>query len=493
MSKQLLLLLGWPGIIFFFASILQQGTEAGSSLLVVLGIILILVLLNGLFVAAEFAIIGVRASRVEQLSVEGDRRANQVHTILESNDKQDQYIATAQVGITLASLGLGMYGEPQIALFVEPVLEQVLGGQAGETLIHSVAFVISLSFVTYLHVVIGEMVPKSLALSMSERTVLWLIRPMNMAQALLSPAVRALNGIGNTLLRLLRVPPAQGHQRLHSTEELELIVTESAEGGLLNEEEEEMILNIFDFSERQVGQVMTPRRKVQAIAHDWPLDELMRFVAESSYSRFPVYEGDLDHVIGILHLKDLVHQRLRTKGNLDIRLNLRPAPAVPEYQPVGKLLAAFKRERIHMAIVLDEFGGMAGVVTLEDLIEEVVGEVRDEFDVEKEPIHVVQPGVLEVAGNYLLDDLSDLVYLGQEDEWPDVETVGGLIVTALGRPPKIGDDVVFDGDVRFTVLDVDGLAVGRSRVEYPAVRDTRESSDRSRDGQESSNTPSQSS
>ncbi|MFW6042655.1 MAG: hemolysin family protein [Chloroflexota bacterium] len=475
MSK-LLLWLGWPGIVFFFASILTQETVPGTSIAVVLLVIFFLVLLNGFFVAAEFSIIGVRVSEVEQLAEEGNTRAGRVLQILNSNQRQDRYIATAQVGIALVSLGLGMYGEPQIARFVEPTLTRLLDGASVSPLfLHSVAFIISLSFIAYLHVVVGEMVPKSLALSKAERSVLWLSSPMALAQSVLSPAVRGLNAVGDALLRLLRVPPAHGHQRLHSPEELELIVSESAEGGLLNEEEEEMILNIFDFGDRQVGQVMTPRRKVQAIPHNLPLDELLQLVARSHYSRFPVFEGDLDHVIGILHLKDLVHQRLRGRERIDLRLILRPAPAVPEYQPVEKLLAAFKRQRIHMAIVLDEFGGMAGIVTLEDLIEEVVGEVRDEFDVEREPIMFIEPGVMEVAGNYLLDDLTDHVYLGDEESLPDVETVGGLIVTALGRPPRRGDEFTFDEDVHFSVLDVDGLAVGRARIEYPVLREGPES------------------
>ncbi len=478
MSKVVFLGLASPGFLFLLAAFLQNGTAGLSSFLFVLLIILVLVLLNGLFVAAEFAIIGVRPSRVEQLVDEGNGRAGKILDVLQSNRKQDSYIATAQVGITLASLGLGMYGEPQVASFIEPIIVQIAGGAVSATLIHTIAFVISLGFVTYLHVVIGEMVPKAQALDNTERVALWLIRPMNAAQAILGPSVRALNVVGNwLLLRVLRVPPVQGHQRLHSPEELELIVSESAEGGLLNEEEEEMILNIFDFSDRQVGQVMTPRRKVQAISVDWDLDQLLSFVAASTFSRFPVYEGDLDHVIGILHLKDLIRQQLRTRGNLDIRLIVRPAPSVPEYQPVEKLLAAFKRQRIHMAIVLDEFGGTAGIVTLEDLIEEVVGEVRDEFDIEREPIAQLEPGVLEVAGNFLLDDLSDHVFLGEEDMLPDVETVGGLIVTALGRPPQRGDEFTFDGSIHFVVLDVDGLAVARARVEYPVIEDGEDQSE----------------
>lgn len=468
MNKLLFYAVALPGFGLLYGS-LAAAEGGGPSLLVVLLIILVLVLLNGIFVAAEFAIIGVRPSRVEQLKEEGNKGAGAVLAILDSTEKQDRYIATAQVGITIASLGLGMYGEPQVARFVEPVLEPLLGGAAGDGFVHGVAFVLSLGFVTYLHVVIGEMVPKSLALARADKMALRLSRTMNLAQLALSPAVRALNAVGNRILALLRVPPAQGQQRLHSPEELELIVSESAEGGLLNEEEEEMILNIFDFSERQVGQVMTPRRKVQAIDVVMPEGELLSFVAQSSHSRFPVYEDDLDHVVGILHLKDLLHQRLRTDDPLDVHNILRPAPIVPEYQPVEKLLAAFKRERIHMAIVVDEFGGMAGVVTLEDLIEEVVGEVRDEFDVEKEPLTRLGPGEMEVAGHYLLDDLVDLVYLGDEVDLPDVETIGGLIVSSLGRPPERGDVLLYeDGDVQITVLDVDGLAVARVKIEFPA-------------------------
>jgi len=471
-NKLLLLGMASPGLALFLASLLVQEEMPDSpSLWVVLLVILALVLLNGLFVAAEFAIIGVRASRMEQLAGEGNKRARRVLGILNSTQEQDRYIATAQLGITIASLGLGMYGEPQIAHFLEPLLERVLGEASTPAILHTISFIIGLGFVTYLHVVLGEMVPKSVALLSAERAVLWLNRPMSIAQAILNPAVRVLNGIGNSILRLLQIPPAQGHARLHSPEELELIVTESAEGGLLNEEEEEMILNIFDFSDRQVGQVMTPRRKVQAIPREMPLEALLIFVARSTFSRFPVYEGDLDHVVGILHLKDLLQQQLRARKEADLIELLRPAPVVPENQPVEKLLTAFKRERMHMAVVVDEFGGIAGIVTLEDLIEEVVGEVRDEFDVEKEPLTELGPGVLEVAGNFLLDDLADHVYLGEEEDLPDVETVGGLIVTGLGRPPQLGDELVYDQDVHFTVLDVDGRAVARAKVEYPILQD----------------------
>jgi len=268
----------------------------------------------------------------------------------------------------------------------------------------------------------------------------------------------------------LQIPAAQGHARLHSPEELELIVAESAEGGFLNEGEEEMIRNIFDFSDRQVGQVMTPRPKVEAIWHDIVLEDLLQMLANSSFSRFPVYEDDLDHVTGILHLKDVVAFRLQERGPFDIDLLLRSASAVPESQPVEELLAAFKRQRLHMAVVLDEFGGMAGIVTLEDLIEEIVGEVHDEFDLEREPLLELGPGELDVAGALLLDELADYVYLGEPDSLPNVETVGGLIVTMLGRPPQAGDEVK-RGEISFAVLEVQGRAVARCQISYPARRE----------------------
>lgn len=471
MTKLLLVAFSLPGIGFLLSIVAQEALPSPAGLLLPLTIITIFVFMNALFVAAEFVIIGVRPSQIEEMIEEGISQASYIHKILTSSAQQDHYIATAQLGITIASLGLGMYGEPQIAHFVEPYLAQLIGVEPTPVFVHTIASLIGLSLLTYLHVVVGEMVPKSLALSAADKFALMLVQPMRFSQSLLGPPVRLLNFIGNSLLHLLRVEPATGHARLHSPEELELIVSESAEGGLLKEEEEEMILNIFDFSDRQVGQVMTPRRKVEAISSNLPLDDLLKTVANSSYSRFPVYEADLDHIIGIMHLKDLVRQRLRTKGNFDIRLILRPAPYVPENMPVEKLLSAFKRQRIHMGIVVDEFGGTAGVVTLEDLVEEIVGEVQDEFDVELEPLVEVESGVLEVAGNYLVEDLQDYVFLGEEDDLPDVDTVGGLIVTWLGRPPHKGDQYTHHEQIHLSVLEVDGLAVARAKIVFPAPKE----------------------
>ena len=476
MTKAILLSLMIPGMsaAFLISSAATESESSWGTLLIAIAVILVLVALNGFFVSAEFGIIGVRPTQLEEMESEdkGGRR-NTVLDILDSRRKQDQYIATAQLGITIASLGLAMYGEPQIAHVLEPFIEK-LWFEPSPALVRSIGYFVSLSILTYLHVVLGEMVPKSLALSDAPKVVLALTRPMQISQTILAIPVRILNGIGRLLLRLFKVPPAEGHERVLSAEELELLVSESAEGGLLNVEEEEMIRNIFDFSDRVVGQVMTPRTRVQIIPIDIAKEALLQIVTESRHSRFPVYDGDQDHIVGIVHLKDIIRQTMKPDSKFDIRLILRVAPAVPEDFAVESLLVAFKSQRLHMAIVLDEFGGMAGVVTLEDLVEEVVGEVRDEFDLEHEPYVEIEPGVLEVSGDYLVDDLIEVVYLGEEGDLPDVETVGGLVVAKLGRPPEVNDEVVYSGNVIITVLDVDRRAVTRARVEFPVMEDKKE-------------------
>lgn len=467
MSKFLFLGLGLPGVSLFLAALTATETLPSVTILIVpMIVILVLVIINGLFVAAEFAIIGVRDTQMEQMADEGNRVAGNVLQVLELRPQLDHYIATAQLGITLASLGLAMYAEPAIGHFVEPYLEQLAGMTPATA--STVSYIVALSLLTYLHVVIGEMVPKAMALSDASTMALRLDPVMRLTGAIFNYPVLALNGIGNLLLRLLRVPPAHGHERLMAADELELIVAESAEGGMIQNDEQEIIRNIFDFSERTVGQVMTPRRRVQAVDVHCPQPELIRLVTESRNSRFPVYEKDLDHIVGILHLKDLLRLTLRPSGPFDLRLIVHPAPDVPENFRVTRLLTAFKKQKIHMAVVRDEFGGLAGVVTLEDLVEEIVGEVRDEFDQEREPYVRIAPGVLEVSGDYLVDDLAEEAYLGDEEDLPDVETVGGLIVSLLGRPPLNGD-VVRLHDVQFTVLDIDRLAVLRARVEFPAA------------------------
>lgn len=475
MSRFILLGLGVPGIsLFFVVGAAAQALPSPTGLIVPIIIMLMLVILNGVFVAAEFAIAGVRDTELEQLADEGNKVAANIAHLMESQPRLAGYIATAQLGVTLSSIALAMYGVPTLARFIMPYLE-AWGVQSATAA--AVGFIAAVLLLAYLHVVIGEIVPKSLALSDPPSAVIVLNRFMRVAGWIFNYPVRLLNGIGSLLLRAFHIPSAQGQARLMAAEELELIVAESVVGGLIEDDEQEIIRNIFDFSERTVGQVMTSRRKVQAFPVDCEQQELIRTVTKSRHSRFPVFNGDLDHIVGILHLKDLIRLTLGPEGPFDLRLILRTAPEVPEDYRVDRLLTAFKNDKLHMAIVRDEFGGLSGIVTLEDLVEEVVGEVRDEFDVEREPYHQVRPGTLEVSGDYLLDYLTDDVDLGEKDDLPDVETVGGLIVALLGRPPLNGDVVFFNDTIKLTVIDIDRLAVARARVEYPATGESAAGSD----------------
>jgi CBS domain containing-hemolysin-like protein len=440
-----------------------------SAIAIPITIIVVLILLNGLFVAAEFAIIGVRPTRITQLAEQGHRTAIDIKRVLDDPVQQDRYIATAQLGITLASLGLGMYGEHTIADWLLGPLESWL--HLGEAVAHAVAVVGAIALLTFAHVVVGEMVPKSLALQYAERTALSIAGIMRFMKRLFYPAVLGLNTIGNGLLRLLGIPPAEAHGRLYAPDELELIVAESRASGLLSANTEQLIQNIFDFSERRVGQVMTPRPRIAAIPLTIPEAELRTLMATSPYSRFPVYDGDIEHVVGQLLIKDFVRQQLHSPGTFDLKALLRHLPIVPEATPIERLLAAFKRARIHMALVVDEYGGTAGLVTLEDLVEEVVGEVRDEFDTgEQPPLREVAPGVLLVRGDLLVEELVETaaIALPDDEPLPDVETVGGLVVGLLGRPPQAGDQVEING-VSFTVEQVKGFAVEMVRVTLGAA------------------------
>lgn len=426
-------------------------------------VILLLVLLNGLYVAAEFAIIGVRPSRIEQLAEGGNRAARWVRGVLDNPRYTDRYIATAQLGITLASLGLGMIGEPAIAHLIEDPLHDWFG--LGQTAIHTISFFFALGVITYLHVVVGEMVPKSISLQTAERAALLLATPMDVSERLFAIPVKFLNAIGLLLLRLLGIPAADENRRLYSPEELELIVSESYESGLLTRREQQLVANIFDFGERRVGQVMTPRPMMTTVPATISEEKLQEVFITSAYSRLPVYEGTIDRVIGILHLKDLARQQLSGEP-FDLHKLLRKAPVVPETAPVERLLSSFKKLHLHMAMVIDEHGSTVGLVTLEDLIEEIVGEVRDEFDVdEEEPITVVEPGHLRVQGTVLIEDLEEYVTFGDHEH--DVQTIGGLALAALSRPPRVGDEMAF-GDVRLRVEAVDGLAITRLSVFHPA-------------------------
>ena len=433
-----------------------------STYLIPIIIILILISLNGLFVAAEFAIVASRRSRLQRLAAEGDSSAAQAAEIMGDAESQDRYIAIAQLGITLASVGLGMYGERSIAEWIENPLH-ALG--APHALSHTIALIIAVAILTYLHVVIGEMIPKALALTRAETTTLRVMPAMQVFGYALRPLVWALTQVGNALLNLLGVP-VSGHGRAYTSSELEQLVDESAAEGVVAQTQHDLIDNIFSFGERTAAQLMTHRTKVVGLELADSPDKVKDIIQNEGFSRVPVYRDTLDQVEGILHVRDYI--RASTEGDVpSLRQLLRRAPRVPEHLPAETLLESFKRLKIHMAVVVNEYGGTAGIVTLEDLLEEVVGEVEDEYDKEVAPeIEELGEGELRAAGDVLIMDINRRYTL----ELPTnlAETIGGLIVAQLGTSPTEGDAVNMQG-VSLRVEEVNDLAVSRVHVSFTPV------------------------
>ena len=421
-----------------------------AAILVITG----LILLNGLFVAAEFAIVGAPRLAIERRAREGERVARLVRRILADPRQQDQYIATAQLGITFASLGLGMYGEHILAEWIAGALE--MSGAGGWIASHTAATVTSVAVLTYFHIVLGEMVPKSLALQQAERTVLWITPAMLATRVVLYPLVIGLNGVGNGLLRLIGIDRQAGtHGRYYTAEELKLVVRESEEAGALPADAGRLLHEIFEFADLTAGQVMTPRVRmvgIEAGSHAGDIEALLR---SSPHTRYPVYHGSPDHIVGMVHIKDLLRVVVQ-RGALEPE-HVRELPAVPESSRLDAVLSLMRRERTQMALVADEYGGTAGIVTLEDLVEEIVGEVDDDALSTPSGFHRDAAGRLHVPGTARLDEVGERLSMTLEHE--QVESVSGLVLALLGRPPRLGDAVTYAG-VRFEVTAVHGRGVG---------------------------------
>jgi len=341
--------------------------------------VLALVLANAFFVAAEFALVSVRRSRMEELAAHGVRLAKVVQR---ATSDLDRYIAGTQLGITIASLGLGWIGESTLAHLLEPWLQWLPKAWKSVTA-HSIAVTVAFIAITFLHVVLGELVPKSLALQNPDRTALWVAKPMEICVLLMRPFIAALNGCGNLVLRALRLQTTGSHHLIHSVEELKILIEASHEGGVLDEVERDMLRRVFRFSELVAREVMVHRVDIEGIDVDTPYDELMQRVSQTSHTRLPVYEDNIDNIIGVLHVRDLLQVRHKEGQPFNVRQLLRKPLIVAETVSIEKLLDQFRREKTQMAIVVDEYGGTAGLVTLEDVIEEIVGEVQDEFDKEE--------------------------------------------------------------------------------------------------------------
>jgi magnesium and cobalt exporter, CNNM family len=416
----------------------------------------VLILLNAFFVAAEYGLVTARRTRIVELHHQGNRRARDV---LRITSDPPRFIAAMQLGVTLTSLGIGALGEQALAHAFDDVMATLL------------AVLLAYLILTFLHVVIGELVPKAIALGHSEGTALIVSAPVRGFFILFRPLIWFLQRATEVVLKWLGLsPPGEGDD-VHSEAELRMLVSQSTQHGEIEQQEQEMLYKVFDFADKEASDVMVPRPEVVALSIDLPPEQCLEAVMDSPYTRYPVYRETLDNVVGILHVRDLF-RALRDRGMHEVSIEeiVRPAHIVPETKDLAALLAEFRRANQHMAIVVDEYGEMEGIVTLEDLLEEIVGEIEDEFDLPDESVEQVDDDTIRIDGTFPIDDFNERFNSNLPDE--DYHTVAGFVFGLLGRQPEVGDDISHDG-MRFDVLEVEGSRINRLAVTFEQRREQR--------------------
>lgn len=429
-----------------------------SDILINIFIIVFLLFVNGFFVAAEFALVKVRKTRLEQLSNEGNSNAKKALKLVEETNKM---LAAAQLGVTIASIALGWVAESTIVQLIEPIIKAIPYTN-GMVSAHVVAVPISFVLVTYFHVLLGEQLPKCFALRHTDSVALMVATPMDMFITLFKPFVWLLMVSGDKILCAFHV--SSDESLVHSTEELDMLVDASYNEGVLNETEAEMLHNMFKFSDLMAKQVMIPRTDMMCIPNDITYEELTKFTLENQYTRYPVYEENIDKILGFIHVKDLYSLSMN-KETFSIKKLIRPLMLVPETMTLDNLIIEFKKSHGQMAVVIDEFGGTSGLITLEDVLEEIIGDVQDEFD-EEEEVDIKEVGENTYIANAMMriDELVDFFDLNESQfEEDDVETIAGLVVKLLGRIAVVGDSVSFNG-FTFTVVEVDGARITKLKI-----------------------------
>lgn len=424
-------------------------------------IIISLIFLTGFFVAAEFSIVSASRTVIEKKAQMTQPLAKLVHKIHMGPGQIEQYIASAQVGITLASLALGMYGEHMLATWVGNKLEGFDFIPLWIS-VHTLASILAVGFLTYFHIILGEMVPKSLALQKPETIVLFVTPGIIIVKYIFYPLIMLMNSLGFLFLRLMGLDRhvGGGHSHYHTPEELEYIVKESQEGGLLGEESGEMLKELFDFEDLTAGEVMSPRVKITGIPCGITKEELHKILSSSLHTRYPLYEENLDNILGTIHLKELLKE-LVNEAPLNLE-KYRSVPFVPSTASLNKVLEAMSNNKTQMAVVMDEYGGTAGLITIEDIFEEVTGEIDEDTSADKN-IFRDQEGRLHVAGTVRIDEVGEV--LGIKLEHEEVDTVSGLVLDLLGRPPKVGDVGLYKG-LRFIVTAVEGHGVKECIIKF---------------------------
>ena len=443
------------------ASAAEIATEWDSSgaIMLQLAVVFFLVLLNGFFVASEFAIVKVRGSQLEASEAEGEARATFARHV---SAHLDAYLSATQLGITLASLALGWVGEPFLARMLQPLF--LLVGVHSETVIKTVSITFAFSVITFLHIVLGELAPKSLAIRKSLQTTLWIARPLGLFYVLFKPAIWFLNGAANLVLKhLFRLQPVSEHELAHSEEELRVILSDSAKAEEVTSLGREILINALDMRNRVVRDITTPRGDVVFLNTEDSFEENLKAAVDSRHTRVPLCEGHLDNTIGLVHIKDLL--KLVREPQADLHTIRRDLLPVPEMMPLEKLLTFFLAKHAHLALVVDEFGGTSGIVTLDNVLEELVGDIQDEFDAEKPELRKVNENEFEIEGTLGLYELKDLMGLELESE--EVSTIGGYVTHLLGHMPKQGEHVRIE-DYVVTITATDGRRVERLQFKRAA-------------------------
>jgi len=413
-------------------------------------IILLLIFLNGFFVASEFALVKVRSSQLDLLEEEGNRRAVLANHVISN---LDAYLSATQLGITLASLALGWIGQPYVASLLAPVLTHV--GITSKAVVDGISITVGFAIITYFHIVLGELTPKTISIRKALQTSLWVSAPLHLFYLIFRPAIWFLQVSAAGILRLLRLDPVAENELGHSEEELRMILTESDSKTEVPPLSKELLINALDFRRRVVRDIMTPRGDVIYLDVEDSFEANLQVALESNHTRFPLVQGHLDNTVGLIHIKDLMKEMKKPKPDLlTVRRDLLP---VPEFMPLEKLLKTFLAKRVHLALVVDEFGGAVGIVTLDNVLEELVGEIKDEFDQEPAREFVrLNDEEFVVQGQLNLYELQELADLNLEN--PEVSTIGGYVVQLLGHLPKQGEQVQIE-DYLVTITQTDGLRI----------------------------------
>lgn len=431
-----------------------MDSSTGQLLMIILAFVF--VALNGFFVLSEFAIVKVRRSKLEELAKKNHGNAKLALKITKS---LDTYLSATQLGITLSSLALGWIGEPAIAKLLDKLFADFFADNT--ILLHTTSIAIAFTLITFLHIVFGELIPKSVAIAKAEQSTLLVARPLALFRNIFFPVIKSFEMVSTFFLRRFGIEPTSDNENAHSNEEIKIIVGESLKGGYLDSIESEILKNAVDFSDTTAKEVMTPRKDIVCLFDDNTFSENMDIVKATNHTRYPYCKDGKDNVLGMIHIRDLLQYELKSQ-EVKLESLVRELIIVPETTSISSILSKMNKKQIHTALVVDEYGGTAGLLTMEDIIEEIMGDISDEHDEKNEYIKKIEEGIYEIDGMLDIDSASEILGLELEDSVEQV-TIGGYVFNLLGKEPVIGDSVV-DNNFTFEVLEIDGMRIKKIKA-----------------------------